>query len=498
MPHQRTDWVKSLGLAAAIAAPTAVPAGTPPETATRFPDPFTQRVDLSGDAGVLLARDKKGNPAMLGWWPKNTPPHKRTLTVSIISEMPEGRFYRHDKLMQAVGNNLCPVDDATESIIKECAEEFKNTYGITLNITRGDTKADYVIGGYRLPIMSSGFSTLPPGADAVQVKSNPRGHMFLNYDALKNADARELKRVIQHELLHGIMGVNHTFEMPEGSLSNNARHASSISYHNNHFVAPAEGMLASGPVDYALREYLPQAPELAQHNSTVQLNALNDAVSNGGISAVHPLHYSVQTILGGTNTTLSGTNAHHYIDLTPMTISRFQKADASRSLPFSIYGDGFEHITTAEGNDKVVLREGNHKQKLSLGTGTNDVQVYYPVVGDITLRPKGHDSLTFLASAIEGCRLHFEKNGNDAVLSLRRGENELSRFTLKEQMSDGTALRIRIVNNNGETVSECSAEGLKTTLSWNDALDRLQEKQQAAQWQDKVNHDNRQGFALGK
>ena len=264
----------------------------------------------------------------------------------------------------------------------------------------------------------------------------------------------------------------------------------------HNYIAAGDDELATGPLHLYARQILGTSSPLNTGNNTYDSTTLGIEASiknnlqliglPGGEHFAYmdfrlPATGIVDT--GGTNI-LIGTRGHDFIDANPGMMSRMNTGkhaiaidDSPIPRPHSIVlVEGHLHtVQSSDGNDTIITTGKGGAQHVEPGKGTNDVQVFYPKTGQITIKSEGNDTLTFSQDALRGKKLQAQQEGNNIVLHFdhHAADQQNAFVRLIDQVEGKGVKHLRVLGEKGTVLAEFDTSKRATAEQWQDALNLI-------------------------
>lgn len=442
---------------------------------------------------------QEAQPAFWSHWPEGTPRDKmKVLKINIASKVPdymkdgtiaatmEGRndfAFKGQTLEQA----FTPITDKVEKAWRRFAKDFKETYGIELDV-RKDTDPDAhapeevnltVCGFQKGEPRLAGFASFPQAmndwSQALGTLGHKQGYMLLNHEYTNNEliDDSMIYDLVAHEFGH-FMGWVHPHDLGAMKMSQaDALNGTIMAYTDGKFTRfqdqenHVQDGLVAGPVDLYFRNFVANPPKLNEARGTEYNLGKHSKYARGEnwnsrVKRMTGQIPAVPIINNGTGAVLVGTAGNDILDTEPghQSIVRDTMGVEQR---FALVEGHFAKVVGLNGNNEIFTSsKGN--QEILPGPGQNNIHIYTPNIGGKkTIVSTGRDTLIlhedlFLENRIKNLgksnasdqRLQITADGNDLIISTHKGNGSI---VLKDQLVPGKGVSaIKVVDDTGQSL----------------------------------------------
>lgn len=458
----------------------------PEGLAPRGPDPMNDRKFVGYEFQGMLMFGADGKPAFHSLWPEGTPPEERdTLKVNIVTKVPdyvldpEGTIKPFmDGRKQAFGGQsledaFAPADDRVIAAVQKYAENFEKTFGIKMEVSfdEPDEKTHISLMGFRGGDRRlNGFASFPKAMnswDSLNGYGHTPGFMCLNMENVDAMPDKQVHDLFAHEFGHTIGWAHpHDLAIFEDLTQREAIEMTTMSYSDLEYRPFGSNDGAElGPMDYGLRKWVSNAPELnggnqsydleAEHQRTLDLNQDTLTYRRERILPAVPM------LAHGSNNELLGTaEGNDYLDTNCGYSSQISHPDTKTKQKFVLVEGHVERVNCRGGNNTVIAcNTGN--QEITTGEGINEVRFVYPKMqGEKTIRSNGSDTLVLTTSFMkQHDDLLCDRDGDDIVLRDADDKSAGSIRLVGQAVNKGVD-KLRVVDELGKTVFEKDVSAL--------------------------------------
>lgn len=464
---------------------------------TRGPDPMNDRKFIGYEFQGMLMFGADGKPAFHSLWPEGTPPEARdTLKVNIVTKIPDyvqdpngtvkpfmdGRKSAFGG--QSLEEAFAPADERVIEAVQKYAANFEKTFGIKMEVSfdEPDEKTHISLMGFRGgdPRLN-GFASFPKAMnswDSLNGYGHTPGFMCLNMENVDAMPDKQVHDLFAHEFGHTIGWAHpHDLAIFEDLTQREAIEMTTMSYSDLEYrpFGSHEGA-ELGPMDYGLRKWVANAPELNAGKQDYDLEAehqrsldLNKDTRTFRFERILP---AVPILAQGEGNSLLGTeNGNDYLDTNCGYSSQISHPDTKAKQKFVLVEGHVERVN-CRGGDNTVIACKDGKQEITTGTGKNELRFVYPdMTGEKTLHSNGTDTMVLTTSLLKKHnQITCDREGDDFVLADPDG-NPAGTIRLAGQATGKGVDTLRVVDELGKTVFEKDMRGLAIDAFRSDVLE---------------------------
>lgn len=442
------------------------------------PDPMHERDFVADEFQGMLMFGPDGKPAFHSLWPEGTKPEGfKELNINIATKIPayakdpNGTVKpmldsRKDSAFggQTFEEAFEPVDARIVAQIQKYADNFEKTFGIKLNVKFDEAGPDThisVMGFRRGSASLNGFASFPKamqGWDRLEKYGHTPGFMCLNLDNTDRYSDKLIHDLFAHEFGHAIGWAHpHDLAIFKNLTQKEAMEMTTMSYTDLKYT-PFAGQDGAelGPMDYGLRKWVANAPELHQGNQVYDLDAQHKiTLADNQDTALFRRKGILPAIpipAHGEGNELRGTKGNDFIDTNPGYVTNITHPGTNQAQKFVLVEGHLERVFGIAGDNKIIAAQ-NGDQSIHPGTGNSEVQFLYgDMKGEKTIHSEGKDTLVIADSLIRDSKtITTRKDGDDLVLNINDGE---AKIRLAGQAVCRGVSTFRVVDENGEVVIE--------------------------------------------
>lgn len=442
------------------------------------PNPHGDRRFFGKEFQGMLMFAPDGKPA---FWRDGTPPE--LLTINIATKVPpyatdpNGRLepFLRGREQSAFGGQkfesaLEAVDERVIAQVQSYAERFERTTGIKMNVVfdQPDEDTHISVMAFRNGSRSlNGFATFPKrmqGWQALEKYGHTPGIMCLNADNMDRYSDKLIHDLFAHEFGHSI-GWAHPHDLAEfaGISREEAMELTTMAY-TDLYYRPFDGMEGAefGIMDYGVRKWVGNAPELNPGNLTYDLEAQHRLTLEDNKDTMtyrtKKLLPATPIMAHGENNELRGSMGDDFIDTNPGYGCQIKHPETGAKQKFAMVEGHLARVLGIQGNNTIIAAQ-HHDQHIEPGIGTNEVRMVYPdLSGEKTLKCDGTDTLVVTTDLIGNAKtLTTEQDGDDLILQINEGAASIR---LSGQAKGQGITTFRLVDGKGNQVFEANAKDL--------------------------------------